>query len=327
MLTRGRARIETLFHSTGHDAHTMPHASVALVGECMIELQGEAYGTMRQTFGGDTLNTAVYLARCAPGVAVHYATAVGDDPLSDGLVERWQAEGVATDLVRRIPGRLPGLYLIETDGRGERRFSYWRDTSAAKAYFDADTTPLEARAAEWQALYLSGISLAILPPAGRERLYALMRALRDRGAMVAFDNNYRPRLWPDRDAAAACFERALALATVALVSLDDHQALFGAGRDAGEIRGGELVVKRGADATRVRPAPQSPWHEVPTERLERVVDTTAAGDSFAAGYLARRLAGADPLDATRFGNRLAARVVQHRGALIPRDAMRDLMAT
>lgn len=304
----------------------MPHASIALVGECMLELQGEAFGTMRQTFGGDTLNTAVYLARCAPDVSVHYATAVGDDPLSEGLVQRWQAEGVATDLVRRIPGRLPGLYLIETDAHGERRFSYWRDTSAAKAYFDADATPLEARAAEWQALYLSGITLAILPPAGRERLYALMRSMRERGAMVAFDNNYRPRLWPDRDEARACFSRALDLATVALVSLDDHQALFGAACDGSELQAAEAIVKRGANATRVRPAPLAAWHEVPTERIERVVDTTAAGDSFAAGYLARRLAGADPLDATHYGNRLAARVVQHRGALIPRDAMRDLMS-
>ena len=92
------------------------------------------------------------------------------------------------------------------------------------------------------------------------------------------------------------------------------------------MQAGEAIVKRGADATRVRPAPTAAWHEVPTERIERVVDTTAAGDSFAAGYLARRLAGADPVDATRYGNRLAARVVQHRGALIPRDAMRDLMS-
>lgn len=304
----------------------MPHASIALVGECMLELQGQAFGTMRQTFGGDTLNTAVYLARCAQDVSVHYATAVGDDPLSEGLVQRWQAEGVATDLVRRIPGRLPGLYLIETDAHGERRFSYWRDTSAARAYFDTDATPLEARAAEWQALYLSGITLAILPPAGRERLYALMRSMRERGAMVSFDNNYRPRLWPDRDEARACFARALDLATVALVSLDDHQALFGAACDGSELQAGEAIVKRGADATRVRPTPMGAWHEVPTERIERVVDTTAAGDSFAAGYLARRLAGADPVDATRHGNRLAARVVQHRGALIPRDAMRDLMS-
>ena len=82
----------------------------------MLELQGPAFGNLRQTFGGDTLNTAVYLARCGGShLRVHYATALGDDSLSAGLLERWAAEGVQTGLVQRLPGRLPGLYLIELD--------------------------------------------------------------------------------------------------------------------------------------------------------------------------------------------------------------------
>src|SRR5688500_9053984 len=109
---------------------------VAVVGECMLELQGEAFGQMRQTFGGDTLNTAVYLARLSGAqLEVQYATGLGEDSLSEGLLTRWRAENVGIDLVRRVPGRMPGLYLIEVDASGERRFSYWRDQSAAKAYF------------------------------------------------------------------------------------------------------------------------------------------------------------------------------------------------
>ncbi len=301
---------------------------IALVGECMLELQGQAFGAMRQTFGGDTLNTAVYLARCtaARGWQVFYATALGDDALSDGLLQRWADERVHLDLVRRLPGRLPGLYLIETDARGERRFSYWRDTSAAKAYFDTGTTPLEERRDEWDALYLSGISLAILPPAGRERLFALMASLRECSKAVAFDSNYRPRLWPDRDEARAVFSRAFALATIAFVSVDDQQALFelpdlhAAMISARTLPTPELIVKNGAAPTWVRSA-AGDWASVPTERVESVVDTTAAGDSFAAGYLAERLAGASAEDAARFGNRLAARVIQHPGALIPAEAM------
>ena len=68
------------------------------------------------------------------------------------------------------------------------------------------------------------------------------------------------------------------------------------------------------------------WAEAPTEPVPRVVDTTAAGDSFAAGYLSRRLAGATAVDAARFGNRVAGRVIQHRGALIAPEAMADLVA-
>lgn len=309
---------------------------VALLGECMLELQGRAFGTLQQTYGGDTLNTAVYLARCgaACGLQVGYATAVGDDPLSDGLLQRWAADGLDVSLVRRIPGRLPGLYLIETDERGERRFSYWRDSSAARAYFEAgceaSPTPLEARQSEWDAFYLSGISLAILPPAGRERVLALMQALRRRGAGVVFDNNYRPRLWPDLAEARRCFVRAFEAASLALVTADDHQALFGLATDddavaaAHALPAAEVVLKRGAAPTLVRLAGRA-WQAAATEDVAQVVDTTAAGDSFAAGYLAWRLRGEPPLAAARFGNRLAARVIQHRGALIPIAAMADLL--
>ena len=305
---------------------------VLLFGECMLELQGQAFGAMHQTYGGDTLNTAVYLARCggASGIQVGYATGLGDDSLSEGMMQRWAAEGLDLSAVRRIPGRLPGLYLIEVDERGERRFSYWRDASAARAYFDAETTPLEQGLAGWDALYLSGISLAILPPAGRERLFALMQALRDRGATVVFDNNFRPRLWPDLAQARECYTRAFELASIALVTADDHQALLGlatlndAVAAAQALPTPELVIKRGAASTLVRGAGDD-WQQAPTEAVPQVIDTTAAGDSFAAGYLSRRLAGSSALDAARFGNRLAARVIQHRGAVIAPALMADLL--
>ena len=134
----------------------------------MIELQGEAFGTMQQTFGGDTLNTAVYLARCGRrhGIQVSYATGLGDDGLSAGMMQRWADEGIGRAFGRRIAGRMPGLYLIEVDAKGERRFSYWRDQAAVRSYFDVPegSTPLEVRAGEIDALYFSGISLAILQP-------------------------------------------------------------------------------------------------------------------------------------------------------------------
>jgi 2-dehydro-3-deoxygluconokinase len=305
--------------------------SIAALGECMLELQGQAFGNLRQAFGGDTLNTAVYLVRCGgAGLQVHYATALGDDSLSAGLLQRWAAEGVQTGLVQRLPGRLPGLYLIELDEGGERRFHYWRGQAAARSYFDTATTALEEQADALDALYLSGISLAILPQAGRERVLALMTRMRARGAVVAFDNNFRPRLWESAADARYWYGRAFAASTVALITADDHQALHGlADLDAAVAAAqalpvAEIAIKRGALPTRV--GLDHVWQDVPTEAVPRIVDTTAAGDSFAAGYLSQRLRGASAAEAAAFGNRLAARVIQHPGALIPREAMLDMVS-
>ena len=304
---------------------------VAFFGECMLELNGTAFGAMQQSYGGDTFNTAVYLARCGAGVIKPwYATALGDDALSLELERRWAQDGLALDLIRHIPGRMPGLYQIQVDARGERRFSFWRDNSAAKAYFEVTQTPLEARRDEWDAFYFSGISLAILPSEGRDRLLAFAQALRTRGATVVFDNNYRPSLWPDIGVARDSFDRAFAVADTVLITADDHQALFGfasletAVAAARELNASEVVIKRGAASTLVR-SNNGPWHSVPTQTMANVVDTTAAGDSFAAGYLSRRLRGTPPEAAAQFGNRLAARVIAHRGAIIPPDAMADLL--
>ncbi|WP_343623205.1 sugar kinase [Roseateles puraquae] len=305
--------------------------SIAALGECMLELQGQAFGQLRQTFGGDTLNTAVYLARCGgPALRVHYATALGDDSLSGGMLDRWAAEGLQTGLVQRLPGRLPGLYLIELDAGGERRFHYWRGQAAARSYFETASTALEEQADALDALYLSGISLAILPPSGRERVLALMARMRAAGKLVAFDNNYRPRLWESVADARYWYGRAFATASVALITADDHQALHGlpsleaAVSAAQALPVEEVAIKRGALPTLI--GGDAVWQEVATEPVARVVDTTAAGDSFAAGYLSQRLRGAAAAEAAAFGNRLAARVIQHPGALIPRDAMQDLLA-
>src|SRR5947209_19555873 len=103
---------------------------VVAIGEVMVELTRGTDGRYSLGYGGDTFNTAVYLARA--GIPVAYATALGDDPYSDGALAFASAEGVAGDLVIRVPGRMPGLYLIETDSAGERRFTYWLDTSPAR---------------------------------------------------------------------------------------------------------------------------------------------------------------------------------------------------
>lgn len=307
---------------------TASQKHVVALGECMIELRNVEPELMRQSFGGDTFNTAVYLARLAGGAyRVSYATAIGDnDPYSNAMLANWESEGIGTEFVCKRPGELPGLYTIQVGGTGERVFSYWCQNSAARNYFEGETNSLEARQDEVDVFYLSGISLAILSPAGRDRLYRLMESLRAQDAMIVFDNNYCARLWPSAEAARVAYQTAYALADIALVTLSDELEVHEAQGEAQMLERvaaypcREVVIKRGALPTEVR-GEDGLRAMIPVEHVSRVVDMTAAGDAFAAGYLAARLHGLAPDAAARAGNRLAATVIQYPGAIIPLAAM------
>ncbi|MFC6340044.1 sugar kinase [Pseudomonas sp. CCM 7891] len=296
---------------------------IALIGECMIELQHRADGSLQQSFGGDTLNAAVYLRReLGEGPVVDYVTALGDDSFSDAMCKHWAEEGLGLGMVQRLPGRLPGLYCIQTDARGERKFLYWRNEAAVRDCFTTPAAePILAALPAYDVLYFSGITLAVLGEVGRERLLKTLIEARRQGAKVVFDNNYRPRLWASVDAARAAYHKLLAQVDIALLTEDDERALFGH-EDSEQVFAAypaieEVVLKRGADDCLIR------WRgerfAVPALVVEAVVDTTAAGDSFSAAYLASRLKGGTPQEAALAGHRLASRVIQVPGALIPRE--------
>ena len=300
---------------------------VACLGECMVELREQAPGLLAQGFAGDTYNTAVYLRRLVPADAMQIdcATAVGGDMFAPAMLQAWQREGIGSALLRQVPERSTGLYAIRTQAQGERHFSYWRENSAARAYFEGESSPLEQQADHIDVLYLSGISLAIMGPDMPPRLEALIAKMRSRGARIVFDNNYRARLWASAEAARAAFARLYELADIALVTLDDEMALHGTSATVARAQAlalpcAEVAIKRGAAPTLVRVLGE-PTIEVAVEPVAQAVDTTAAGDSFAAGYLSQRLRGASVEAAARLGNRLAATVIQHPGAIIPREAM------
>jgi 2-dehydro-3-deoxygluconokinase len=293
---------------------------VASIGECMIELSEHADGRITRSFGGDSLNTAVYLARL--GVPVDYVTALGDDAWSGEMLAAWAAEGVGTASVIRLKGRLPGLYFIQTDPGGERRFSYWRGQSPARDLFAlAETSSLCAGLARYGHVYLTGVSLSLYGTSGRAVLLEALAAARKGGTRVVFDTNFRPRGWPDRDEAKAAFAAALGLADIVFASVEDLVLLCGPAWQPmlDPHRGrAEVVLKLERPACRIDHEGLS--LEIAAEIVPAPLDTTAAGDSFGAAYLAARLQGQAPPDAARAGHALARVVVQHRGAILPREA-------
>ncbi len=302
-----------------------PTPRIVCFGECMIELSRTALGGKSWALGhaGDCYNVAAYLARL--GCNASFMSAIGTDMFSNEMYEAWVSEGVGTEFVLRHPERTPGLYAIRVDSSGERSFSYWRDQSAARAFFECyGANAALAAASTARVLYLSGITLSLYTEQERDRIRAVATAVRANGGDVVLDTNYRPRGWPARVTARRAIEALASSVTMALPTLEDDAALFG-DRDARacadrwlQLGVNEVAVKLGPKGSLVATAS---GHQMVSTEPRQAVDTTGAGDSFNAAYLAARLAGHAPMAAARIGNRLAGIVVGNRGAIIPRVVM------
>lgn len=297
---------------------------VVSIGECMIEMSGGDDQVYKQGFAGDTLNTAWYM-RSALGAdwQVDYFTAVGDDLYSDRMLAFLGDNQIGTEKIRRIDGKRPGLYMIH-QADGDRHFTYWRENAAARQLAD-DANALNKALDGASLIYFSGITLAILEPKARAAFLVALAAARAAGAETAFDPNIRPILWRSEDELKDAVTAAAAVSTFVLPTHSDEAPFFGDASPQATadryLKGGarEVIVKDGAeDALIVR---DGETVSVPAQKGANVVDATGAGDSFNGAYLAARLAGASLSEAGAAAHQTAAKVIGHRGALMPRDIL------
>ena len=292
------------------------------VGEAIVELTRGGDGRFALASSGDTFNTAIYLARAGQPTA--FASALGEDPYSDAIIALAQAEGVGTDPILRVPGRLPALALVDADAQGARRTHYWREAAPARELFEL---PNWGRAAEGllaaKLIYFSGITLSLYSNVGLGRFLAAVELARDNGVKIAFDGNFRPRDWKgDLTRTRTVFAEALKRVDIALPAYDDEAVLWGdpsPEATIGRLQAfgvNEIVVKNGPNSALIAAAGKR--EAVPVPEVVVPVDPSAAGDGFNAGYLTARLAGHGALEAAEAAHKLAGQVIRHRGAIMPR---------
>ena len=285
----------------------------------MIEMSGGEDRQYQLGYAGDTLNTAWYMrALLGADWSVDYFTGLGADRYSGDIRGFLDANGIGTSHIRTIPDRRPGLYMIHQD-KGDRHFTYWRDSSAAKLLAD-DKDALNAAIEGASMVYFSGITLAILAPRARGRLLGAITRARDNGARIAFDTNLRPALWTSPRVMASVLTAAASLCDIVLPTHTDEAPLFG---DKSVEETAERYLELGVEEVVVKDGAGEALIATPTERVRvapkpgaKVVDATGAGDSFNGAYLSARLAGKSLLEAAEAGHRVAGIVIGQKGALV-----------
>lgn len=289
-----------------------------------------------QNAGGAPANVAVAAARL--GGDAHFIGMLGEDMFGDFLLDEMRAAGVGTEGIVRTGEAKTALAFVALDAKGERSFSFYRPPSADLLFRDGD---FDARMFV-DAAVLHVCSNSMTEPEIAETTLAGMRRAREAGAIVSFDINLRPMLWPADADPVPWLWQALALADVVKLSREELDYLV----EASDSDDATVVgrIWQGATQLLVVTDGEHPvqWYTrqasgaVPGFRVE-VVDTTGAGDAFVAGMLHRfaqataedrlsALAGdeATIVEAMRFASAVGALAVARRGAFAAMPTLDDV---
>jgi 2-dehydro-3-deoxygluconokinase len=315
--------------------------NVYVFGECMIELRvdktlnslenGTSPKILKQSFAGDVLNSAIYLKRTFPEINTHFVSVLGSDKFSADMLDFFKQEHIGCDLVFQTESKIPGLYAIETDGSGERTFSYWRENSAAKEVMSFIHDNEIAQLSLGDLFFFSGISLAVIKPDDRPFFWEMLEKLNHAGVKIVFDPNYRSKMWEVKAQAKEQFALAFKYAHILLPGVDDFEQLYGIDTLESVLnfckryQFDELVIKNGEDGVLCYIEGQVSHFYI--KPVTQVVDTTSAGDSFNGVYIGARTQGYDLNHAIKLASNAAGFVIQHSGAIIEKKAYKAFIST
>lgn len=300
----------------------MRNPTLLAIGECMVELSVNSQNSLQHSFAGDTYNSLVYAKRWQPEIDCFFLSGIGQDMFSSMMTKHWQKHGIHSQFTLSSPEHNVGIYAIKNDPNGERQFDYWRKNSAATQLMSLiEQSDSESTWPHFDLVYFSGISLGILAEDDKSRFIDLIKRLRSKGSKIAFDPNYRPKMWSGKVHAIKWLEAAYGVSDIVLPGTEDHHDLLGH-TGVEEIvsyctkhQVSELVIKAGKQGVFAFENAQAVCH-VPFTPAKVQRDTTAAGDSFAGVYLACRMANKDVQSAIEQASGAAGLVVQHQGAIV-----------
>ncbi len=278
------------------------------IGEALAVMNAAEPGPLRHTrtfhltIAGAETNVAIGAARL--GTRVAYAGRVGDDEFGRLVRSTLRGEGVDVSALHTDSSAPTALMVKEHRLPGVIGVNYYR-SGAAGSRLTADDLPVSL-IRDAGLLHVSGITPALSPEARAAVFAAVELAPR-----VSVDVNYRSRLWAADEARPVLADLA-ARADILFAGEDEAELLTGscAPEALAGFGASEVVVKRGALGC-VALCLGEPL--TCPARSVRAVDSVGAGDAFAAGYLADRLAGREPAEALRTAVTTGAFAVTQHG--------------
>lgn len=288
---------------------------IACIGEIMVEMAHMDTDAYKMQFAGDTFNVAYYMQHLKPkDWDISYITKVGTDTISQELVSFISHMGIHTHGIQSSTDKTIGLFMLRMDDVGEKVYAYWRGQSAARTVFD---TPMDLR--DYDGISISGITAAI--QYNRDGLIATLKQCYTMGKKIIYDFNHRKPLWSPSE--ARDFANQI-MPYCHIIKMSDEEQEF---LDMPDIASLSQSVPNAIWVYTQGEQGAQAWQNgdcvaaVPSVPPVQVVDTSAAGDSFHAGFCIHYLNGGRVGDALQVGAELASRVIAYKGSIMPMDTI------
>jgi adenosine kinase len=296
--------------------HGMRKGTMALIDEARAQAIYDAMGPAVETSGGSAANTTVGLASL--GVRAAFVGKIKDDVLGRAFAHDIRAAGVAFDTAPAAAGASTGRCYVMVTPDGERTMNTFLGAAQDLHPNDLDAEAIAASAV----LYLEGYLWD--PKNAKDAFLKAAKIAHDAGRKVALSlsDAFCVDRWRDE------FLQLMRSRTVDLIFANEAElrSLYQSSDFDAAVRAlrGDIdvaVVTRSEKGCLV--VGPDGTEAVPAFPVDRVVDTTGAGDLFAAGFLCGLARGADDRTCARLGALAAAEVIQHLGAR-PETSLKDL---
>lgn len=290
---------------------------IAIIGECLVELSSNGTladtSTLNKFFGGDTVTTAVAIARL--GGNVTYLTQVGNDGFSEFILSSLQKENIDTSLIKSNDEQ-NGMYIVSRTPEKNELLYYKRKTAATKLSIDDIS---EDYIKQLKLIYSTGV-VQSLSASSRELVRESFRIAKENDVLTAYDPNYTSCFMNSTDT-KEYFEEIVEFTDIIFLSLkNDAARLY-------EVDSIDKVVKyfwdKGVKIVVIKSHIDNGYYtgyrgEISFTEFynsQKAIDTTASGDVFNGGFLYAITNGHAPSEATKFASVVSGLQTQNYGAI------------